>query len=286
MIDLLFNLALLLFWVRLLPPDRQPAYYNPYIAWIHNLSRSALNVIRTLLPGLSQTSLAALAFSFLLGLRALVMALPADSAGVWTLRFGFERMTPATGFPARLGFSLLSFGVILFYLGAAHALLVRRLRGNAALSECLTLLVRPLGNLPPARRWAAVALLGLGLGIGLAVCGISLVPGETWLATPVSIRFAGRMLVNTAAALAGLLPILQSLLLAAIIGSWIALLVPSESLAGFCREALDFLIGPLRRYRIAIGLLDLMPLLAWLALAVAYQILARLLWPLYRITLA
>ncbi len=280
MIDLLFNLLLLLFWVRLPPPQRFSTYYNPYVAWINQASRTVLREIRRLLPQLSQARAAALVLLLVLVLRAFVM-LSEPFAG-WTLRFGFEQSVSAAGFWGRLVFSASSFGIMLFYLWAAYAALANGSRGGNAVNECLTFITRPISHWLPKRRWLAVGLLGLTISFVLAVFARSLSPG---IGLTFSARFPLRMLVNTAVALTGLLPVIRTLLMAAIIGSWIALLTPADSLSVFCGQIIAFLMGPLRRYRLDFGMLDLMPLLVLVMLHVVHELLLGVLAPIYRATL-
>ena len=74
-----------------------------------------------------------------------------------------------------------------------------------------------------------------------------------------------------------ILPLIASLLTVVIIGSWIAMFSGSTSTMYVCNEWMTFLLGPLRRYPIRIGMLDLTPLIALLALPYLEMVMRRLL---------
>lgn len=268
MIDLLFNFLLLMFWVRLLPPEQENTYFNPYIAWINRVSRMVLNKLRQGMPHVSPFQLAALVFGGLLVARGLI-------AG--DVRFGFELRGPVGAWRFSLLLSAVSFVRMLFYLWVIATVLAPDRGRHHAMSQCLRFLARPLPAWSPPRRWLTV------IGLGLVISGILLVMPRTLHdgAAGIPEYFVMRSLVNTAAALVDVLAILQALLLAAVIGSWITLLAPSDGLGAFCHDAMILLLGPLRNYRLAIGTLDLTPLLAVVALMLLHGLLSAWLRPLY-----
>ncbi len=270
MIDLLFNFLLLMFWVRLFPPEQDVTYFNPYIAWINRISRVVLNRIRMALPQVSPKQAAGMVFALLLILRAVVMP---------GMRFGLEYSVPVSGLLHPVILSAASFAMMLFYLWTAYLVLApKRSRGDA-MSQCMRYVVRPLPQLSPQHRWMAVVALGLVISSVLA-----LVAHAAYIdagLTPPPQRFLLRIGVNTAAALVDLLAIVQTLLIAAVIGSWMSLLAPSDALAAFCQDSMALLLGPLRNYRLAVGPLDLTPLLAVVALMLLHSMSMSLLIPLY-----
>ncbi len=269
MIDLLFNFLLLMFWVRLLPPEQETTYFNPYIAWINRNSRMVLNKLRSGFPQLSQKQLAGMVFFGLIILRAFVMR---------SMRFGFESGVAVSGWMYPVILSGASFAMVLFYLWTASLILVRHRRRADAMTQCLRFVVRPIPYWPPSYRWMAVFGLGLAISAALVMMPQPAYSGAGWLVH----QFLLRIGVNTAAALVDLLAIIQTLLIAAVIGSWMSLLAPSDSLAAFCQDAMALLLGPLRDYRLAIGPLDLTPLLALVALMLLHSILLSLLMPIYQ----
>ncbi len=271
MIDLLFNFLLLMFWVRLFPPEQDVTYFNPYIAWINRISRIVLNRIRIKLPQVSPKQAAGMVFALLLILRAIVMP---------GMRFGLEVSVPVSGLVHPVLLSAASFAMMLFYLWTAYLVLApKRSRGDA-MSQCMRYVARPLPQWSPQRRWMAVVALGLVISSVLVLVAHAAY-SEAGLAPPPPQRFLLRIGVNTAAALVDLLAIMQTLLIAAVIGSWMSLLAPSDALAAFCQDAMALLIGPLRDYRLAVGPLDLTPLLAVVALMLLHSMLMSLLIPLY-----
>ncbi len=280
MFDLLCNVLLLIFWVRLFTRRRESTYYNPYIAWMNQVSRTVLNRIRASWPALPQEQAAALVFVLLLVVQAVVRQTILTPAP----RFGLEPFPqpfpPDAGFAGQLVFSAASFAGMMFYLGTAYLWLARQRSRSDSLSQCLRFIVWPLPQWHPPRRWIAVLVLGLSVSAVLALMSLAAFPETGWTSMA-WFRVFLRIVLNTAAALVDFLAIVQLLLIAVVIGSWIVLLAPSEALAELCGDAMALLLGPFRDYRLAIGPLDLTPLLAVLAVAVVHNVLMSLIEPLY-----
>ena len=74
-----------------------------------------------------------------------------------------------------------------------------------------------------------------------------------------------------------LLPMLQSLMLLLIIGSWVSMFAQSHNLAMLCRDWINLLLGPLRRYPLRIGMFDLSPIVFFFAIGLVHAILMSIL---------
>ncbi len=280
MINLLFNLLLLVVWTRLFSVDRTAFYYNPYIAWINQISRTVVQWGRSVFPRLSPVYTALSIVVVVLVVRAVI--LPTERFEGWTLTFGFLQSAPKAGAVNRLMFSLASFGMILFYLSAIHGVLHRYTHGVNQWDECLGFLIGPFADARRSRRWWVLAGLGLAVSVALVAFAHPLRAGSAWAPGMVGMpRVGWRLIVNTAAALIGVLPVMQAMLMVMIIGSWITLVSPSDELTRFCHEGVAYLIGPLRRYRLAVGPLDLTPLLALMLMMVMHAVAMGLLQRLF-----
>ena len=56
----------------------------------------------------------------------------------------------------------------------------------------------------------------------------------------------------------------------------------SHAIMVFCREWMDLLLGPLRRYPMRLGMLDLTPLIFIILLRLVHSLLMALLWTSYQ----
>jgi uncharacterized protein YggT (Ycf19 family) len=74
-----------------------------------------------------------------------------------------------------------------------------------------------------------------------------------------------------------ILPVIQQLMLLLIIGSWVAMFTGSYGMSQFCREWIDLFLGPLRRYPVRIGMLDISPIIFFFVIGIVHSLLMAVL---------
>ncbi len=275
--DTAFNLVLLLFWYQIWAGREHADLFNPYLAPMIRIADSVMHFLRPVFFSTPREIVAAISLVFALVLRGL--AVPTESAG--TVAIGFEIRTPYDGeIWSCILLSFLSFGVFAFKLWGISLIYVhgrQASRFNHA-SSTLYSLARPFADMP--RQWRPVVLLvtGTALGILLDLAGVP-PPGAPAAAG------TGHLIQCVISAVAGwvnVLMILQSALIVLIIGSWISMFMASHGLMFFCREWIDLILGPLRRYPMRIGMLDLTPIVFFFGVSIVHGILQGILWRSYQ----
>lgn len=273
--DTLFNLLLLLFWTEIWDHDRKSISINPLLDPVEQIRRTALGAIRPALPFLSPRALAGGVVVFLVVFRGL--ALPQNVS--WTLRLGLiATRANGAGLVTGLQMSALSLAVFLFHLWSISLIYVHT-RRQAALhnsSDALDRISRPFTDIDVVYRPAA--LLGFGMLLAWLFTHIgsssTLAPGT---ANAASLAGFLRLLILALAGWVAVLPMIQRLLILLIIGSFVSLFTASHALGAFCREWIDLIVGPLRRYPLRLGMLDLTPLIFMFALTFVYAFLMGIL---------
>lgn len=273
--DTLFNLVLLLFWTRIWATDRHDMLGNPYLVPIGRIQRSAVNFLHPLLPFLPGYLIAAIALVFLTVFRG--VAVPRDV--IWELRIGFTvARADGNSMLACVIFSALSFALFLFRLWGISLIYVRTRRSASFVntSDALCQLGSPFTDLQVRIR--PLVLLAVGVLLAYLLTVVGEVPERaTVYETATTPLLAARLLLVSLSGWVALLPVVQSCLILMIIGSWVSMLTGSHGLASFCREWIDLLIGPMRRFPLRIGMLDLTPLVFMFALGFVHVLLQSIL---------
>ncbi len=270
-VDLLFNLLVLLCWMRIWQIDPAADRSNPYLAGLAGLTQPVVDLGRR--RGRSAPAWVALVPWLLLILfrGAALSWMSADNMRqAWVLGLGFNSLCPAqvpfNGVWPWFLFSLLSFAVFLFKAWGISLLLLRSARGASSSDPVAMMLYRisqPFSDLQPA--WRIGALLAYGGLLTVVMRGVQAgYVAPALLSFPPIIPGMAQAVVSAAAGIADLLLPLQSLLIILIIGSWAAMF-GGGALGLRCREWLDFILAPFRRFPLRLGALDLTPLLAFAA---------------------
>ena len=246
-VDLLFNIVVMLFWIRAWESGRQMALSdNPYLAGIRSITQPVLELPTRLLPWHSTRPTAWCCWLGLIVFRGLVlpMANP-DAFRMWQVTWGFMVFTPhaAPEWLAAYGiiFSLASFAAFLFQVWIV-ALLYSSVRQPERPAEFLQAIAAP---------WPRYAAFGRALiivGAGAATVGLLYFaaggpsPQEpSFLARP--IWWIVRELVNGLASAANVLIALRSLMIVVLIGTWVALFGGSEVCWKFAASGWIFCYG-------------------------------------------
>ena len=271
--DILFNLVLLVFWLKIWMAGKRDTFFNPFLAPLDHGSDHVTSFLRPCFFGASATLIAAVLFVGLLLFRGVV--LPRDAA--WDLTLGVQRLAHPERVASTLAFSLVSFGIVLFKIWGASILLVRGRR--QAMSDHTTstfyYLARPFSDIRAEFR--PLALLAWGVLLVSVMDRTGVVPivippsSDALTATldwhmQTNPLLPAKLCLLTVAGWFQILPLLRSFMLALIIGSWVSMFSTAPGLQYFCREWIDLLLGPFRRYPVRIGMIDLTPIIYFFAL--------------------
>lgn len=265
--DTFFNLFLLAFWVHLWTGNGAEILLNPYLASLRRMTNSVIQFLRPAFLVLPDRAIAVVALLMLLGLRA--FSAPRIDSG-WVLHLGFEWAQPVeTKLTSYLIFSLLSIAIFLFKIWGLSLIFLRTEAGHDHHSPlgALHAVSRPFVDIPYVWRPMALLVFGLGIALVLNLAGLPTIRHphpdvqNAWNAAGAgSGAIVVRSLISTLCGWVDILGLLVQLMLLLIIGSWVGLLTGAQGLAMACREGTDLLLGPLRRYPLRIGPLDLSPI--------------------------
>lgn len=261
----LFDAFLLVLWLRVWTGDERSLAFNPYLATLRRVGDRVTDFLRPVFLGLSPRLIALIVILFLVAFRGL--ALNADAPGV--LRMGFEFRRPDTSHVfACVAFSALSFalflyqvwGISLFYFGLSPS--ASAFSGHPV--ETLYFLGRPFTDLPRLVRPPVLFLFGIALALLLGILGRPVLEHALPPVLPLDAVDSPRAVVGAAvAALSGwvnVLATIRSAMILMIIGSLVSLFTSAPGIMMFCRDWTDFLLGPARRWRLHVAMLDLTPL--------------------------
>jgi len=286
-IELFVNLLFLPLWVCVWIRNEIDFNVNPYGAALIGVSRPFLSFVGPVFGRLPRWLVALAALGMCLLVRALVYAaLLGEGLGrLWCLRVGFEAFRMAGGGLIRyLACSVLSFALFLFSLWGLF-LVFAGLAGRRQYGEAWVFLrrvCRPLSKL--AWTPAAVVLVV----VGALIAALLDLLGEPALAEPVvdvgrvSVRSGGLNLgayvLLSLSSWANVLLILRGILIVLIIGSLVGAFTGSHGMVAVCREWLELVLYPLRRFRLQLGIIDLAPLVALVFVNLSYALLNYVLW--------
>ena len=264
----------MVFWMEIWRRDRASLSLNRMLAPLAGIQKTMIDFLRPVLPFLSRRMIAAVALVFLLLFRGL--AVPHNVS--WSVRLGFAATwTDGTRMSACLVMSLMSFAVFLFKLWCISLLYGRSQRDStySDSSDALYQLSRPFIDIAVHIRPLVLVAFGVLLAWMFTTIGVAPQQGGT-NGQPEVVNVVRLVIMSLSGAVA-VLPVLQNSLLLVIIGSFVAVFTGSHRLASFCREWIDLLIGPLKRYPIRVGMLDLTPLVFMFALGFVHAFLMGIL---------
>jgi uncharacterized protein YggT (Ycf19 family) len=275
--DLLFNILLLVFWFRIWTGGDSRLFFNPYLAPISRVTESIFAFLWPVFRRTPRSLLAIILVILLLAFRGLMI----PSATIWTLTFGFEHQICPQPLQYHMVFSVLSFCIFLFKVWGFSLIFVRtRLGPFDHAWDTLYRLSLPFSNLKAELRPLALAPFGVLLAFLLNLAG-GLAQSDAALLGLAKPSLFLKYFISAFACWASVLPVLATLLVVFIIGSWISLFSSFSRLGFLCREWLDMLLGPLRNYPIRIGMLDLTPLVLIFVIQWLYPFLVNVLYTSY-----
>jgi len=273
--DTFFNLVLLIFWFQVWNKGERRAYFNPFLASLAHLSNSAVSYVRPVFVGVRDNIIAAFIVAFLIVFRALLVS----RGAIWGIAIGFHMSRAVTS--NLLGcvvFSVVSFGFFLFQIWAISLIYVQKRHPTAASHpvETIDVLSRPFTDIPAHLRPVSLLAYGsvlvillarFGVPVTMSMQGALVPPLSSMLQTPICALAAG----------VDMLLVLRGFLIVLIIGSWVSMFSMSPGVTNFCREWMDLMLGPFRRYPLRVGMIDLTPLVAIFAVQFVHQLLQYIL---------
>ncbi|NQT91299.1 MAG: YggT family protein [Lentisphaerae bacterium] len=280
--DNLFNVFLLVLWFRIWTDNDRSLQFNSTIASLGRLSNIVVDFVKPVMFGLPPRLVAGVCILFLVLFRAVLFhGMSGGSGMAWALPFGFEgHVSTGTTFRGVLLFSTLSFAIFLFKVWGFSLIYVHgRVEPSNHSANALYQVSRPFSAIPMKLRPAVYlgygVLIALALRMGAAhtvgLAGTQVSPGS-----PVMAAFL-QMCISVLAEWAGLLVLVRFLVIVCIVGSWAAMFGSSGGLGALCHGWLGFLMGPLRRFPIRIGMFDLTPLIFLIALPIVHRLLIDIL---------
>ncbi|MCK5850606.1 MAG: hypothetical protein KAH23_06790 [Kiritimatiellae bacterium] len=276
--DSLFNIVLLLLWFRTWTYEDRCIYFNPYMASLTRVSNFILKILRPLFFGSPGRFVPAMTVVFIIVLRTIILA----SGAPMMLQAGFEIATPITSsILSCLLFSFLAFLVFIFMLWSIALIYIRPELNSPSnhTANTITILARPFTDIKPEWRPLALFLFGFIITAGVALGGEAKT-GCMYLGGPAPVIIA-KLAISSVACFVNILFYIRSFTILLIIGSLVSAFTASQNLMTFCHEWLNFLMGPLRKYPIRIGMFDITPMLFIVAIQIIHPYFMNILKVLY-----
>lgn len=268
--DSLYNVILFLFWNIIWNIGDFDMIRNPMLAPIARIQNKVIDFLKPVLPFLPNQIIAAVALLFLIVFRG--VAVP--PAMEWKLTFGLVVSgNQIYNLFTNILFSFLSFAIFTFKIWAVSLIYIKT-KQQASFSnntDALFHLSKPFSLLEISIRPIVILIFGALIAYSLIFLGHYQTGNSTLL---VAIT---QFIIISLTGLVGIIPIIRQLIFLMIIGSLFSSLTGSFQFSAFCRDGIDTLIGPLRRYPIRIGMFDLTPIVFIFLLQLIYEFLQGIL---------
>ena len=279
-----FNILLLLFWVRLWSAPDKEFYFNPFLSGTVRLTDSVLVFLRPVL-NVPEHAAAALIILFTVAFKTLLMA---RLNVAWTLSFGLAfRYTPITAenqWGPMLLFSAYHFASFLLKFWCVY-LIVKLItpphRVNRA-TEALDFFARPFSRLPFLAQPVVLIVLHVALAFAVSRTGLLNITNPLTQETKtvaVSPFLTGSLLAQllktgwlAALAMADGLALLIRALFVLIIGNLGAAVLQAQTALILCSEGVELLLGRFARTRATTGMgFDFTPLIFFFVVDMVYR---------------
>ncbi len=236
--------------------------FNPYLTQISRVSDALINFLRPVFFKTPSRIIALSALLFIILFRGIMFhGIAATREASWSLILGspFKISGQADIFTS-LAFSLSSFLIFIFNIWGISLLYFFKVKNTpSSRSEgLLYYLSRPCTDAPPLAR--PFILIALGSLITLLIHSAQAHAMPLWqLSHGKNNPFY--FVIQSLIGWANVLPIIQQIMLILVIGSWISTFTGSSGLTIICSEWINFLLGPMRRRRLIIGMFDISPII-------------------------
>lgn len=277
--DLLFNILLMLFWVRIWNPPAR-GLPNPYCEGIDTLTQPVLAWFRSLTGNrMSLAGTALLAWFLLILFRTAVWpnANKMFAEEGWALRFGLEVVLTGgpAGFVSWLAYSLFSFFAFLYLLWSVEILLLWRYNVRMSTDRAgdfLYRLARPFSSIHMRLQPFVLLMAGTGFLAALNLFASPAFAADGHIQSVPSLMLL-RFVLASAAAFANVLSSMVSFILYLILASFVGLFANSQGMMLVCQEWLNLVLWPFGRNRLHVAVIDLTPFIASLVLVVVHFLL-------------
>ncbi len=268
--DMLFNVVLLLFWIRLWSFNRREFYFNPYLARLSNLTDKVFKFIEPVFFQASVRVVALVSLVFLLIFRCFLV-----KSGGWTLGMGGFWMTlHDPGFPGLLAFSFLSFAMFILNLWT-FAVVYLTFNSNPAAHTrvAIRVITYPFSAIKAKHRPVVLLVAGMAIVFALDMLtndfrgiagGEQVIIGD--LSTGGVVPYVLRLALISISGILEIILIIRTLMFVLVIGSIISMVAGSPNVAYVCNDWIELLLGFFRRYPLRLGMMDLTPLIFFFVL--------------------
>jgi uncharacterized protein YggT (Ycf19 family) len=272
-LDTLFNIFLLIFWIRIWGTEDRSYYFNPYLA---RLRQGTNQVFRFLEPVFFQAStkvVASVSLVLLLVFRAFLL-----TGDRWSLGMGrFYASVQDPGMPALLAFSFLSFAVFIVKLWAIAVIYLSFSSDNGQARTAIRVLTHPFSALKVEHRPVVLVLAASAVVFLLNIVAdnftAAFIGGGGMriadLCTGQPIGCLLRLILVGISGILEIIGIIRTVVLVLIIGSLVSTFAGSAHIAYVSREWIDLFLGIFRRYPLRIGMFDLTPIVFFFVLGIA-----------------
>lgn len=268
--DSLYNIILLLFWNIIWTGDGFDMVRNPLLAPIVKVQNKAIDFLKPLLPFLPSRLIAATALLFLIVFRGVTI----PPSAKWPLVFGLSGAISHGGnMLTNILFSFLSFAIFTFQIWALSLFYVKT-KQQASYStntDALFNIAKPFSFIEVSIRPIVILLFGMLIAYSLLTFSYNPQNTDTLIVT------LTKLAVISLSGLVSVLGIIRHLIVIMIIGSLFASFSAAPHILKICRDGIDTLVGPLRRYPLRIGMFDLTPIIFLLAIQFVWESLNLLL---------
>jgi len=282
---IVWDLLLLLFWVRLWTPSEREFHFNPFLSGPMRLVDGAISFLRPILPAVPERIVCLLIMAAGLAFRAVLffrLGFP------WRLTLGalFTFVPKADGLSGALAFSTLDF---LFFIARLWSLyfLIQLLtpvwrRDRAAQAFHFAALPFSLLRRPAQLAvMVAVHLLLVSEAVRYGQFGLPPLPPLPIAPLALDIDPAWAHLLRlgwlTAASISDGLLAMRNCLLAFVFGGLAAALIQNHGLRQITQEAMIVVMGRFGRRPVLVGLFDLTPILFFVAINLIHGLLSSVL---------
>ncbi len=284
-LDLVFNVALLIFWLRVWSGNSREFYFNPYLARLSNLTDKVFKFIEPVFFQAPVRLVALISLIFLLVFRCLLV-----KGESWTLGMGVFWITlDDPGWGGLLAFSFLSFAMFVLNVWTfAVVYLPSRTSSAAHTRVAIRAITYPFSAIKVERRPVVLVIAGMAI-----VFMLSFLTDHFRVAGPGGLEYVGdiseggviphvmRVAVISVSGLLEIIAAIRTLMLVLVIGSIVSMVAGSPNIAYVCNDWIELLLGFFRRYPLRMGMIDLTPLIFFLVLDIVDGVANRIVYQIF-----
>lgn len=281
--DVFINILLLVFWFKIWNRNERDSFFNPYLATVNRFANAAINFLRPVFFRLPDTTICIISIVFIIIFRAVVFSgiTMHPNASPWHLHLSAylsDHVAVPNSILSCMAFSVASFLIFLFRIWSVTLLYLSRNRGTvsghtqSALHQVSAPFVFGRAELRPVY----IITAGILIQLLLNFTGPTTPANPSWMNIPPG-NYISRLVIISMAGWIEVFVVVQFAVMFLIIGSWISIFTSSVSIMRLCKEWIDLFLGPLRRYPLMLGMIDLSPIVLFMVLGAVYTFLMGIL---------